>query len=572
MHELDQAETIAFLASPAAFGRKGAGTGTIVTDVSIVLLLGDRALKLKKAARFAHIDLSTPENRFAACQEELRLNWRAAPSIYRAVHRITREPCGSLVLNGSGPLVDAALDMARFDDSQIFDRLAREELLSMTHLESLGRRIAEFHQNAEIVLCEGVSRIETVLADNARALAATRAVPADDVAKAMQACKVALERHGDLLDRRALSGQVRRCHGDLQLRNICLVDGVPTLFDCLEFDPERATTDVLYDLAFVLMDLWHRRLPLHANILFNRYLDASGDELGTALLPLFMAIHAIIRARAAAAEVAETEFDSAWSRAEARSYLALAHDLLAWRPPLLVAIGGYSGSGKSNVAARISHALGPPPGARILSSDRIRKWLFGVAPETPLGPEAHAAPISDLVHATIAERADALTAAGHAVVVDAVFDRASWRDRLAAIASRGHVSFRGLWLDAPADVLMRRVAARRGDPSDATPDVVMGQIARQSVPADWLCICAICEIEAIGATALLAIREPSVLTHYEACPGRLAMSASPVSLSCSRAVLSAASTRSRGIADMAAAVEMTTANEPPTATRSLRCS
>ena len=56
------------------------------------------------------------------------------------------------------------------------------------------------------------------------------------------------------------SGKVRHCHGDLHLRNICLLDGKPTLFDCLEFSEALASIDVLYDLAFLVMDLEHRGL------------------------------------------------------------------------------------------------------------------------------------------------------------------------------------------------------------------------------------------------------------------------------------------------------------------------
>nr|WP_245504357.1 hypothetical protein [Lichenihabitans psoromatis] len=63
-----------------------------------------------------------------------------------------------------------------------------------------------------------------------------------------------------LLDARGTSGKIRHGHGDLHLCNICLVEGEPTLFDCLEFNDDLATTDILYDLAFLLMDLWNRGL------------------------------------------------------------------------------------------------------------------------------------------------------------------------------------------------------------------------------------------------------------------------------------------------------------------------
>ena len=75
---------------------------------------------------------------------------------------------------------------------------------------------------------------------------------------------------------RGRRGFVRRCHGDLHLRNIVLIDKSLVLFDALEFDEELATIDVLYDLAFLLMDLDQRNMSTSANKLLNRYLYLSG--------------------------------------------------------------------------------------------------------------------------------------------------------------------------------------------------------------------------------------------------------------------------------------------------------
>src|SRR3546814_16085580 len=78
--------------------------------------------------------------------------------------------------------------------------------------------------------------------------------------------------------------------------DVCSSD-LPVLFDCLEFDSALATTDVLYDLAFLLMDLWARGFQAQANLLLNRYLAVSPqDEPGIALMPLFLSIRATIRA------------------------------------------------------------------------------------------------------------------------------------------------------------------------------------------------------------------------------------------------------------------------------------
>ncbi|TIV74097.1 MAG: aminoglycoside phosphotransferase, partial [Mesorhizobium sp.] len=219
-------------------------------------------------------------------------------------------------------------------------------------------------------------------------------------------------RHAGLLDRREAAGRVRRCHGDLHLRNICVFDGEPRLFDCIEFNDQIATVDVLYDLAFLLMDLWHRGFPQFANLVMNRYLDDADDEDGFVLLPFLMAVRAAVRAHVTATQVEESSQDSTKLIAEARSYFHLAQTLLAETPPRLVAIGGLSGSGKTTVAEALAAQIGAPPGARIVESDRIRKAMHGVAAETRLPAKAYRPGVSERVYRQIAWLAELILAEG----------------------------------------------------------------------------------------------------------------------------------------------------------------
>ena len=183
-----------------------------------------------------------------------------------------------------------------------------------------------------------------------------------------------------MLERRRESGFVRQCHGDLHLRNIVLLDGRPTLFDGVEFNDEIACTDVLYDLAFLLMDLWRRRLPRHANTVWNRYLVETADFDGVSLLPLFLSCRAAVRAKTSAT-AAQLQHD-VQRRNElegmAREYLAMAERLLHPPHPCLVAVGGFSGSGKSTLALSLAPSVGAVPGAVVLRSDETRKRLCGV--------------------------------------------------------------------------------------------------------------------------------------------------------------------------------------------------
>src|SRR4029079_7761867 len=124
---------------------------------------------------------------------------------------------------------------------------------------------------------------------------------ADGVRSFAAAMRVAFSGVRELLLSRGASGRVRRCHGDLHARNIVLIDGTPTLFDAIEFDESIATIDILYDFAFLLMDLWERGLRREANRLLNRYIwaapDETGELAGLAALPLFLALRASVRAK-----------------------------------------------------------------------------------------------------------------------------------------------------------------------------------------------------------------------------------------------------------------------------------
>ena len=481
----DQTATLAFLTDPAT--HDGGAVVTIETHISVVVLAGHEAFKLKRAVRLPYVDFSTAEQRLAACRDELALNRRTAPKLYRAVRRVTREADGRLTFDGSGPLVDAVVVMARFDENGLFDRMAVEGRLTPALMTGLANTIARFHAEAAVSRERtGSTAMADVLAMNQRAFATTHLFTGEDVASLYDDFQRALARHAALLDARGRAGKIRRCHGDLHLRNICLVDGAPTLFDCLEFDARLATIDVLYDLAFLLMDLWYRGLAPTANLVFNRYLDACDEADGLPLFSFFMAVRASVRAHVTAtqAEEARGERRAELTR-DAKRYFDLARRLLVPVPARLVAIGGLSGTGKSTLAAAIADRIGPPPGARILASDRIRKRLHGVSPETRLPAEAYLPEISREVYARLFTEAQATLRRGHAVIADAVFDRADTRAAIAASAAEAGVGFAGLWLEAPAATLVDRVGARRGDPSDATTQVVKAQLARGPGLVDW---------------------------------------------------------------------------------------
>jgi len=283
------------------------------------------------------------------------------------------------------------------------------------------------------------------------------------------------------------------------LGNIVEINHKPVVFDAIEFDDDMATADVLYDLAFLIMDLDVRGYGRAANLLLNGYLrqsDSSLDLYGLQALPLFLAIRAAIRAmvvlqRGLHRDQAETE--------EARRYLDHALSYLKRREPRLIAVGGCSGTGKSTLARAIAPLLGGSPGAIHLNSDVERKRIAGVTEHHRLGGTGYTPEMTAQVHAQLHAKAARVLRSGYSVVVDATFLEPGQRADIAEVARGLGVPFVGLWLKVPLPVAQKRVWSRAIDVSDATPDVVERQFEAAMPPADWMVI------EARGASeAVLA--------------------------------------------------------------------
>ena len=478
----DQAEVLAFFDRKV---REGAAT-RIDTHASIVYLEAERVLKIKRAVRLPFLDYATLDKRRQACEDELAINRRHAPMLYRRVVPITRE-AGSFEVGGSGPAAEWAVEMARFDEAKTLDHLARAGAIRSELAEMLADVIGESHKHADI--SDGATWLSSItgIIDRNTDMFRGRASLARDAVEALhEASYRGLAMIRPMLQVRAANGFVRRCHGDAHLGNIVMIDGRPVLFDAIEFDPVIATTDVLYDLAFPLMDLGHFERNVAANRLFNSYLQAHWADCADALqlLPLFLSMRAAIRAHVLFMKSEQAPGD-AHSAAEAKSYFDLALRHLAFARPSLIAIGGKSGTGKSAFARDLGGLVAPLPGAVILRSDVIRKQLHGVDPLQALPPAAYTAEATARVYRTLLTRARQVIAQGFSVMLDAAFLRETERDELAAEAKTMNADFRPVFLDAALAVRLDRIAARRNDASDATSEVATAQESYDVGRLDW---------------------------------------------------------------------------------------
>jgi aminoglycoside phosphotransferase family enzyme/predicted kinase len=445
----------------------------IETHCARLYLAGDTAWKLKKPVDLGYLDFTTLEQRRWALERELVFNRASAPDIYRRLRTVTREGDG-LAFDGAGEAVDYALEMRRFDETAVLDRTP--EAIDGALAEQLGRTVARLHAAAPAMHRGGGSvALAYTVASNAGHLRRTGL----DVEPLIAATDAALVRVAPLLDERAGEGFARRCHGDLHLGNILLEGGRPVLFDCIEFNDRLCEIDVLYDLAFLLMDLQFRGRRDAASRALSAYLDESArrfpDSLwdGLAALPLMQSVRAAVRCHVRA---------QAGDAEGARAYLAAAVRHLDPPTPRLCAVGGLSGSGKSTFARELAPRAGV---AVVLRSDEIRKRLWGAALTDRLPPAAYTPDEGERVYGVMLQEAQACLLAGRPVVLDAVFLRPEERTAAQELAVHCGVPFTGVWLDAPADILRTRIEARTGDASDADASVLAAQLSREPGPLTW---------------------------------------------------------------------------------------
>jgi aminoglycoside phosphotransferase family enzyme/predicted kinase len=484
IHE-SQRDVVAFLSTEAPYPPGAGFVRRIDTHGAHVFLGATDVFKIKRAVTYPYMDFSTLDKRRSACTREADLNAGNAPTIYRGLVAITREADGRLAIGGTGAPVEWAVRMVRFPEEDVLTNRVERQALDMVEAKALADAVVAAHARAGIV-AEPPERssMASIASGVLSALAGLFGAHDGDVRRLSALLPQRIEALRPHLARRTQDGHVRRCHGDLHLGNIVLIDTQPTLFDAIEFDEALATIDVLYDLAFLLMDLDHRGHRASANRVFNRYLwrrQEDADLEALAALPVYLALRAAIRAMVGAERA---EF-SGEGQAAAHAYLSRATRYLDDDRPRLVITAGLSGSGKSTLAAGLAPALGRAPGALHVRSDLERKALFQAGEFDRLPETAYCADVTSRVYDRLLKKSEAALRAGHSVIADAVFAEPRERAEIVEVARRTGAQLTAFWLDAPPDVLLQRVSARKNDASDATPQVVQRQMSYDLGVLEW---------------------------------------------------------------------------------------
>jgi len=481
---------IAALRNPARYPHPADEIEVIETHISVVVLAGDFAYKLKKPVDFGFLDFRTLAARKHFCDEEVRINLRTAPQFYLHVVALRGMPEAPR-FDGTGPIIEYAVRMRRFPQDALLDRLAKRGALDVAMAATLGAEIAAFHAIATRAdTTSAFGRPDAVLAPAMQNFSQMLALAMDATTNERLTwlrdwTQRAFDRLSPVVEARQRAGFVRECHGDLHLGNIAWIDHAPVLFDAIEFNPGLRWIDAMSDVAFVTMDLLDHGLAPQAACCLDAYLQATGDFAGVTILRFHMVYRAMVRAKIATLRAHQSDVvpkDHARLDDECAAYLYLAHRVARDSRPALVLMHGLSGTGKSVVAGALMARLG----AIRVRSDVERKRLHGLAATarsgSATGDGLYTAAASEETYIRLLEVAQTVLEAGWPVVVDAAFLRSVDRARFLALAGSLDVPCAIVACHAPEAVLRERIARRAAAGSDASEagiEVLANQIASE---------------------------------------------------------------------------------------------
>ncbi len=460
------------LLSPQAFPATALSrVERIATHISWVFLLEQDVYKVKRPVDLGFLDFRTLESRRLACEAEVELNRRLAPTVYLGVVPIGRTADDQFHVDGPGQVVDWAVHMRRVPDVERADNLLQANKLSLAQLDTIALCLADFHARAaagpHIARFGAPEQIAENVSQNFAQTRGTieRFLSKREAAELENWQRNYLRDHAALFRERVERGHVRDGHGDLRLEHVYLEASGITILDCIEFNERFRYADVCADLAFLSMDLEASGRVDLAELLLARYARYANDFDFYALVDFYESYRAFVRAKVASFTAADETVDyptreRAWQQARQYALLALSAKRSPIVAPVVVAVGGLIASGKSTVAERLGSMLVAP----IVDTDRIRKHragrpALGRMSEPPF-TGAYSAQASEKVYDELCRRASVVLGSGRPIVVEGSFRTAAERAQIRALALERKVPFQFVECRAPADICKARLVER----------------------------------------------------------------------------------------------------------------
>lgn len=470
------------------------------THTAIVFFAGDRAYKVKKAVDLGFVDYTDRQARRAACVREVALNRRFAPDVYLGVGEVVAPDA-----EASEPLVV----MRRMPAGRRLSALVRAGADVDEVLRAVARRLAAWHATAPRGRDVDEQGTRDALASRWEAsFEQVRATTEggsgfDGVPEVQRLVRRYLAGREALFDSRIEQRRVVDGHGDLLAEDIFCLDDGPRVLDCLEFDDHLRYVDGLDDAAFLAMDLEQLGAPAAAARFLARYGEYSGDPAPPSLWHHYVAYRAFVRAKVS---LIQAEQGAPGVRSAARRLVSTTLRHLRTSAVGLTLVGGLPGSGKSTLSGALADRLG----VTLLSSDRLRKELAGIPPESP-APAAYEEGLytpewTARTYDILLDRAAALLSRGESVVLDATWSAAELRAAAGRVAERTCADLVALHCQVPDEVAAARLSTRSPGPSDADLGVADALAAREPPWPDAVVVDTSGPLESAVSRALAAVR------------------------------------------------------------------
>jgi uncharacterized protein len=435
------------------------------THTGIVVLIGDKAYKAKKAVITDFLDFSTAELRERACVHEVFLNSRLAPDSYLGVAHFRGPQHGR-----SEPVIV----MRRYPDSRRLASLVRNGQPVEDDLVAVAEKLALFHARAvrgrSIDACATAEATLARWQENLDELFRHAGVVLrrESIEEVQQLATQFIAGRSALFAERVTGRRIVDGHADLLADDIFCMPGGPVLLDCLEFDDRLRYVDGIDDAAFLAMDLEFLGRKDLGEYFLDQYRRLADDTAPPALTDFYIAYRAVVRAKVDCVRVAQGHRDAV---ADARRHLDIALEHLRAGTVRLIVIGGGPGTGKTTLA----HAVVEHLRARVISTDDLRQQLLqsGTISGTPgvLNAGLYSAENVSAVYDAVLQRAQRHLRRGQSVVLDGTWRDARQRERVRALAAETHVPIAEFTCSVPLEDASARIQDRPARASDATPEI-----------------------------------------------------------------------------------------------------
>ncbi|MET0474704.1 MAG: AAA family ATPase [Mycobacterium sp.] len=435
------------------------------THTGIVVLVGDRAYKVKKPVATDFLDFTTVRLREEACEREVRLNRRLAEDGYLGVAHLSG-------LVGMEP--EPVVVMKRYPDVARLATMVRRGEPVNAHLTAIAKRLADFHataaRSASIDIQGEVSAVRGRWSENLTELRrwAGTELAADRLDDVERLVTQFIDGRTTLFAERIAAHRIVDGHGDLIAEDVfCLPTG-PVLLDCLDFDDALRCVDGLDDAAFLAMDLEFLGRPDLAEFFLDEYRLGADDTAPEALAHLFVAYRAVVRAKV---DLIRSEQGERERANDARRHLELALRHLREGTVRLILVGGGPGSGKTTLA----RALGERLSAEVISSDDVRHDMVtdGQLGGDPghLDSGRYSPANVEAVYTAMLHRARTLLACGRSVILDGTWRDPSHRADARRMANELSCPTVELACTLPLGQAVERIGQRARSTSEATPAI-----------------------------------------------------------------------------------------------------